>query len=296
MRILWLDDEAWILRREAESLRDQGHSVMVVSSEEAALAHLERGPLPDVLIQDLLRPASYAQVPHGRRRRESGDITQSGWRFYEDVLKPHFPQLPVVICTADAHRHRNRKLADDFNLLLVAKHDIILEVGQLIDKVRANHSLFAHSVPGVVALDFGRVNTALLRHLASHPTDLHRVNWVTFEELVARLLQEMGWQVQRTPLTRDKGVDIWAFQSTALGEVCYAIDAKKYAPDSIVGPEPVRAIHGVADLEGATAGVIVTTGRFGPEARRLSHQYRYRIGLREYADVIEWIERVRDNV
>jgi restriction system protein len=81
-------------------------------------------------------------------------------------------------------------------------------------------------------------------------------------------------------------------KKTELGEVLYAIDAKKYAPNTILGPEPVRAIHGVADAERASVGMIVTTANFGPSAKVLAQQLRYQISLKEFDDVIEWIRRV----
>ena len=70
--------------------------------------------------------------------------------------------------------------------------------------------------PAVVQLDFDKVNAALIRHLAKHPVDLHQVSWSAFEELVATLLREMQYEVWRTPLTRDGGVDIWALHRSDL--------------------------------------------------------------------------------
>ena len=57
---------------------------------------------------------------------------------------------------------------------------------------------------------------------------------------------------------------VGAVQRSGLGQTLYAIDAKKYGPDRMVGPEPVRAIYGVTDLADASVGMIVTTSRFSP--------------------------------
>jgi HJR/Mrr/RecB family endonuclease len=152
--------------------------------------------------------------------------------------------------------------------------------------------LAPQSVPNIVCVDFDKVTAGLLRHLAQHPTDIEQLSWSRFEELVALLLEESGYEVTRTKLTRDGGVDLWALQRSDLGSTLYAIDAKKYGRSKIIGPEPVRAIYGVADLAGASAGMIVTTATFGPAARQLASQYRYRISLKDCDDVSEWIRRV----
>lgn len=59
-----------------------------------------------------------------------------------------------------------------------------------------------------------------------------------------------------------------------------------------LGPEPVRAIYGVTHINNASVGMIVTTARFGPAALSLANQYRYRLSLKDYEGVLEWIKFV----
>ena len=60
----------------------------------------------------------------------------------------------------------------------------------------------------------------------------------------------------------------------------------------MLGPEPVRAIYGVAEAERANVGMIVTTATFGPAARAFAGQLRYRVSLRDYEDMVKWIRVV----
>ncbi len=156
-----------------------------------------------------MRSAQLASLP---RRVGPFAAHEAGWAFYEEVLRPGFPSLPVVICSVNALRDSSRTRADGSNLQLIGK-------GHLSSIISAVDGALSSSVrllpgrpvpPAVVTLDFERVNTALLAHLAKLPHDIHRINWATFEELVARLLRELGYEVKRTPLTRDGGVDIRA--------------------------------------------------------------------------------------
>lgn len=291
-RILWLDNRHVEVEAGIRGLEALGYTVIFCDSEQQALGLLAVGPLPDIIIQDIHRPTK------ARRAQAKGVPAHSaGWRFYIDALRPSFPQIPVVICSFDAGVPGNLKLADDFNLILVDKHDIddTKRFASLIEEILASRLTVLSrqiAVPHVVTLDFDKINSMLIRHLAKHPSDLHRVSWSSFEALVARLLSELGYEVVHTPLSRDGGVDLWALRRTDLGEILYAIDAKKYSPNRIVGPEPVRAIYGVADLKGASAGMIVTTANFGPAAHDLAKQYRYRISLKDFDGVVEWIRAV----
>jgi len=295
--VLWLDDRIDQRRAEIDALSRLGHEVHSAASESEAVRLLQSGFLPDVVIQDLHRRPSDAQIASLRRRTKATGAHVSGWTFYRDVLRPGFPYIPVIIYTADAFDGANQELAAEFNLTLVPKghssSQALLAAVQTALNAQRLVLLAPASSPALVSVDFNRVNTALIRHLAQNPSDLHAVSWAAFENLIATLLREMGYEVWHTPLTRDGGVDIWALHRSDLGDVLYAIDAKKYAPTKVLGPEPIRAIYGVAEAERANVGMIVTTGTFGPAAKAFADQLRYRVSLREYEDIVRWIETVQ---
>ncbi len=292
--IIWLDDRPNERLTAARALERTGHTVNLVASHAEALSALKLSE-PDLIIQDLhrdVRGEDISGLPDHVGRSPAHEV---GWAFYEHVLRSEYPWLPVVICTLDAGLLHNLRRADDFNLDMVRKGaGSVDRLSTLVDELLAAQKLILapRNRPSIAVPEFQRVNLALVRLLRQRPGAVHRLTWAGFEELVARLLQELGYEVSRTKLTRDGGVDIWALRRDDLGETLYAIDAKKYAADSVIGPEPVRAIYGVADLANATAGMIVTTATFGSAARELAAQHRYRIGLKDYDAVQDWIERV----
>lgn len=288
LRIFWLDDQPTFATSAVRRMADLGAQVELFHHEDALLERLQGGHTPSVFVQDLARPSS---LPG----RGSLVDPEAGWKLYLQ-LKRDFPEVPVVICSYDGNLVENRNRARDFNLRLVAKRPFkAADFFNLLQEVVAAQRPLLHlvdGVPAVVTVDFSKVNAALIRHLAARPEDLDNVSWSTFESLVEHLLRELGYDVLRTPLTRDGGVDLWAVQHSALAETIVAIDAKKYGRGMVVGPQPVRAIHGVADLAGANVGMIVTTARFGPAAQRLAAQHRYRIALRDFDGVCDWLSQV----
>ena len=288
LKVFWLDDQPTFATKAAQRLADLGAQVELFHHEDELLERLRSGQRPSIFVQDLARPASLPD-------RGNPVDAEAGWKLYLQ-LRREFPEVPVVICSYDGNLAENQNRAKDFNLRLVAKRPFEAEefFNLLEEVVSAQRPLLnlISGVPAVIRVDFTKVNAALIRHLASRPEDLDNVSWATFESLVERLLRELGYDVFRTPLTRDGGVDLWAVQHSALAETVVAIDAKKYGRGKVVGPQPVRAIHGVADLAGANVGMIVTTARFGPAARRLAAQHRYRIALRDFDGVSDWLSRV----
>jgi CheY-like chemotaxis protein len=295
-RVLWLDDQPDLRVDVAQSLKADGVEVSLVWTEEDAIRHLESESLPDVFVQDLSRQRSTAQATGLPVRTLADSSEVSGWAFYREVLLPAFPQLPVIIVTWDAEGPGNRRKADDFNLTLLPKggplrSSLLAAIARVRDAQRTI-LVGGANAPAIVAVDFEKVSAGLVRHLARTPTDLDRISPRAFEELVEVILKELGYEVRRTKLTRDGGVDLWALQRSDLGDTLYAIDAKKYNRRHVIGPEPVRAIYGVTNFENASAGMIVTTATFGPAARQLANQYRYRVSLKDCDDLMAWINAV----
>ena len=201
----------------------------------------------------------------------------------------------MIICSNLGFDQLAKKRSDNFNLTLVQKNDFnTTTLLSKVDEALASTStlLEVSSPPLFVALDFDRINSVLLNHLKNKPQDIHRLSWQKFEELTARLLKELGYDVTRTPLTRDGGVDIWALKRSDLGEILYAVDVKKYNPNRPVGPEPVRAIYGVTEMKKASVGMIITASSFTEDAKNIQKQLRHRISLKEYQDLVGWLKMV----
>lgn len=132
---------------------------------------------------------------------------------------------------------------------------------------------------------------ALLRTLARNPEGLFRLEPRAFEELVAELLDREGLRVTLTPPTRDGGRDIMAFADTPLGEQLYLVECKRFSPDRPVGVRFVRELFGTLEAERATGGMLVTTSRFSPDALVFRESLRWRLSLRDYLSLSEWLKK-----
>lgn len=136
-------------------------------------------------------------------------------------------------------------------------------------------------------------NDQLIEHLRRQPCDLHKLAPRRFEELVAHLLEDMGWEVSLTKQTRDGGRDILAFLDAEVGRLLCLVEAKRYSPERPVGVELVRNLYGALSDEQASLALLVTTSYFSPDAREFQRRHIYQLSLREYQDVVGWLMKCK---
>jgi hypothetical protein len=145
-------------------------------------------------------------------------------------------------------------------------------------------------------LEMSAISDALLRDLARDTSLLHHLTPRKFEELVGRILEDLGYSVTLTPIQKDGGYDLLAEARLETGRVLTLVECKKWSPERPVRIEIVRHLYGVLGIEGATNAMLVTTSRFTRDARRLEDMVKYKLSLRDYEDIGTWLTRYRASV
>ena len=137
------------------------------------------------------------------------------------------------------------------------------------------------------------INEELFSALSQNPELMRELQPRSFEELIAELFARRGFTVKLTPPTRDGGVDIYAVEHHTLGESLYVIECKRYKAQRRVGVEPVRGLYAVTEAKRATRGILVTTSSFTDAAIAFASPLEYRLTLRDYEAVCEWIRALK---
>jgi restriction endonuclease Mrr len=141
-----------------------------------------------------------------------------------------------------------------------------------------------------IAFAVNPITAEAIYHLSKHPEMLYEVDPIRFEHLIARLLENAGYSVKITPATRDGGRDILAVLKIPFGEVLTIVDCKRFAANRIIGPELVQRLLWVSDnRDRASNAMLVTTSSFTSGARKIEQEYRWRLQLKEYSDIREWL-------
>lgn len=88
-----------------------------------------------------------------------------------------------------------------------------------------------------------------------------------FEEYIYQLYKSLGYSVELTPYSNDKGVDI----VMTLDETKYVVQCKRYK--KTVGSPDIQKFIGSIDHFNADKGIFVTTGLFSFEAEKMAAQH-----------------------
>ena len=133
-------------------------------------------------------------------------------------------------------------------------------------------------------------NQALVENLRQQPDSMYQLQPRKFEELIAELLADLGYDVELTPATRDGGKDILAQMTTPHGDVLCLVEVKKHRADRPVGVELVRQLYGTLVDADATSAMLVTTSSFSSDARMFQQRHQFKLALKDYADIVRWID------
>lgn len=107
-----------------------------------------------------------------------------------------------------------------------------------------------------------------------------------FEELVAELFRQQGFDVELTPATRDGGCDIIASKTMGSLPFMLIIECKKYSLQNPVGVSLVRSLLGVQSDRKANKAVLVTSSRFTKSAKEFADRQQHLISLIDINDLL----------
>jgi hypothetical protein len=158
-----------------------------------------------------------------------------------------------------------------------------------IDKFFDPREFAASEAGSQFRIDLAKIDDELVRWLAKHPEKMHSMHPRKFEELVAELFKDMGYEVELTPPSKDGGRDLLATRKEPFGLMLTLVECKRYAPTNPVGVEIVRSLYGVMESERASHAVVATTSRFTSGAIDFHARNRFRLSLADYDNIQGWI-------
>jgi restriction system protein len=158
--------------------------------------------------------------------------------------------------------------------------------GDIYDSTLTRSELVTVVKPAIVS-----ANEAMVKALKKRPEDVFSLSPREYEKLVAELLNDLGYEVELTKATRDGGKDILAYLKTEAATVLTLVEAKRYRATRKIGVELVRTLYGTLCDYQANSAMMVTTSSYSPDAKTLAKKHPYQLSLKDYTDVIGWIQR-----
>jgi hypothetical protein len=127
--------------------------------------------------------------------------------------------------------------------------------------------------PGIEKTKFSEI----LRTVAQNPELIKRTEPERFEELIAELFYQNGFNTERVGKTGDGGVDIYAIRPDIVVPTVHLIQCKRYSDK--VGVSYIRELYGVKTSLKANQAVLVTTSGFTRGAKEFAERNCWEIKL-----------------
>lgn len=182
--------------------------------------------------------------------------------------------------------------ADQFGILIKKPIDDIYEYLECID-LPAVSPVFSETKADILIPELIiPAKTDLLRRIKDCPDELFRVTPRDFEEIIAEIFSHHGFKVELTQQTRDGGKDIIAITENLGLPVVHFVECKRYAKNKKVDIGIVKNLYATVVSGGANKGVLVTSSTYTQDARVFADKHLYLLALREYSDVLQWINSV----
>lgn len=110
-----------------------------------------------------------------------------------------------------------------------------------------------------------------------------------FEELIASLFRNHGFDVELTSATCDGGYDIVAAAHSGLKKETMLVEVKHFAPHRPVGVGIIRALYGVKSLNKASKAMLVTSSYVSQYAKKeFSRVIPWELDFVERKKLIDW--------
>ncbi len=158
----------------------------------------------------------------------------------------------------------------------------------------SNSGLIIDNTPELIHVtnDIKLINQDILNRIRRSPYDMHLLNPRQFEEMVAELMTRKGYNVDLTKATRDGGKDLIIANHLDIGNFIYYVECKKYAPTNPVGVNLVRELAGTITADRVTAGLMITSSYFSPDAIQFSEIFKNQISLIDFMKLKEWLTQL----
>jgi restriction endonuclease Mrr len=151
------------------------------------------------------------------------------------------------------------------------------------------HSLLYTRPDSIAVHDVLELNEELIEHLRKNPGLMRELHPRMFEELIAEVFRNQGFDVELTPATHDGGIDLYAARKDSFGSLLYVIECKRYRTSCKVGIEVVQRLYGVVQSKMATKGIIATTSTFTRSAMEFAKPLAYQLSLHDFKSLSTWL-------
>lgn len=106
---------------------------------------------------------------------------------------------------------------------------------------------------------------------------LQEINDYDFEQFVADLWEQRGWETEVSNRSADRGVDVLATKEDGGFQTTAVIQAKRYQSGNNVGSPEVQQYASLRQQENADIAIVVTTSSFSTQAKAIANELNLKL-------------------
>jgi|GEM_PF-3892498 len=204
-------------------------------------------------------------------------------RFFRSALLIQNPKFTFEGSWIQLFDRSNIKLRQFFKIISTSSVDSILQFDLIIPI----------SEPGSIIQLNDRINQRIFEDLIRNPKEIKTMNRRVFEQFIAELFWNFGYEVELTQQTRDGGKDIIAIKNNEV-KIKYLIECKRPNIGNPIGVKTIRELYGVKSHEKATKAIIATSTYFSPQAIEMVEEHCWELEAKDYEGILDWIEKYKE--
>lgn len=197
----------------------------------------------------------------------------------------------VILAKDEDNQFRAVDVATSFNSEDYAKDTLLVKMIQYEEQDEKKEELYSDDSIENSSILLTDVNDEIKKYLSKYPEKLYDLTPRKFEELVASILEDLGFDVTLTKQTRDGGTDIIASIRNAVTSFLILVECKKYSPENKVDVGIIREVVGVQTFKNPSKSIIVTTSTFTKDAIKEASQFKDKLDLKDYNNLKEWLSK-----
>ena len=141
-------------------------------------------------------------------------------------------------------------------------HELDVYQGEQVYNFDEEIGLYLPEQRPIITDRLAQSTSELAYEISQKPQRMFEITPRQFEELIAYVFENHGFEVELTKRTRDGGRDIIAIKDELGIPSKYIVECKRYAKGNKVGVDVVRQLFGVQMSEGANKSIVATTSYF----------------------------------
>lgn len=182
---------------------------------------------------------------------------------------------------------------EDYQAIVDVPFNIVAQENALEEDEMYYEDLLAQEKNKEIQPIIKDINEELLKYIAKHPEFLHKISSRKFEELIADIIKDFGFDVELTKITRDGGRDIVAYLKNSITDMLMFVECKHYSPERPVGVDILRQVVGVKELYKPNKSLIVTSSYFTKDAIKEKDLIAPQLDLKDHKDIKNWLQRYK---